>query len=90
MLWPENTHLLHKGKYHYIQLTSCLTGLDSAALLMFNQQQIYLFGQIKTSQTRGQPSSDTFPYEVSECSLYKVLVSKKREGSNRAKDERSE
>ena len=29
-----------------VLLTSRLTGLDSAALLMFNQQQIYLVGQI--------------------------------------------
>ena len=43
------------------QLTSSLTGLDSAALLMFNQQQIYLLGQIQTSQTGGQPYSDTSP-----------------------------
>ena len=47
------------------QLTSSLTGLDSAALLMFNQQ-IYLFGQIETSQVGGQPHSDTSPYKVSE------------------------
>ena len=46
--------------------TSCLTGLDSAALLMLNQQQIYLFGQIKSSQTGGQQYSDTSPYEVCE------------------------
>ena len=39
--------------------------LDSVALLMFNQQQIYLFGQIQTIQTGGQH------YEVSECSLVK-------------------
>ena len=41
------------------QLTSCLTGLDSAALIMFNQQQIYLLGQIQISQTVGQQYSDT-------------------------------
>ena len=35
-----------------VRLTSCLTGLDSAALLMFNQQKIYLFGQIQTSRAR--------------------------------------
>ena len=34
---------------------------------MLNEQQIYLFGQIQTSQTVGQLYSDTFPY--SECSL---------------------
>ena len=36
---------------------------------MFNQPQIYLFGQIQTSQTGGQRYSDTSPYKVSECSL---------------------
>ena len=33
-----------------VWLTLCLTGLDSATLLMFNQQQIYLFGQSHISQ----------------------------------------
>ena len=36
---------------------------------MFNLQQMYSFGQIQTSQTGGQLSSDTSPYKVSECSL---------------------
>ena len=35
-------------------LTSCLFCLGSAALLMLNEQQFYLFGQIQTSQTGGQ------------------------------------
>ena len=35
-------------------LTSFLAEIDSAALLMFNHQQIYLLGQIQTSQTGGQ------------------------------------
>ena len=54
-----------------VWLTSYWTGLDSAAVLMFNQQQIYLFSQIQTSQTGGQPYNDTSPYKVSECSLMK-------------------
>ena len=29
---------------------------------MLNEQQFYLFGQIQTSQTRGQRYSDTSPY----------------------------
>ena len=67
----ENTHLLSKGKYHCTTvLPICLY---SAALLMCNQQQIYLFGQIKTSQTAvGKLYSDTSPCEVSECSLVQV------------------
>ena len=56
-------------------LTSCLTGLDSAALLMYNQKMIYLFSQIQTSQA-GQPYSDTSPYEVSESSLDNVTTLK--------------
>ena len=56
-----------------IQLTFFLTGLDSAALLMFNQHQIYLFGQIQTNQTAGQPYSNTFA-SAQEClSLVNLL-----------------
>ena len=33
---------------------------------MLNEQQIWLFGQIQTSQTGGQLYSDSFPHEVSE------------------------
>ena len=67
----ENTHLLCKEKYHF------LTRLDSAALFMFNQQQIYLFGQIQTRQTGCRPYSDTYPYEVMTLTspLWEVLIS---------------
>ena len=60
----ENTNL--RGSIT-VQLTSSLTGLDSAALLVLNEQQFYLFCQIQTSQTVGQPYSDTFSY--GDCSL---------------------
>ena len=50
-----------------VWLTFCFFCLDSAALLMLNEQQIYLFGQIQTSQTGYQLYSDTSPY--GECSL---------------------
>ena len=41
---------------------------------MFNQQQqIYFFGQIQTSQTGGHLYSDTTPFEVSECSLVSIF-----------------
>ena len=50
----ENTHLLCKGKYHCVA-DPCLTCLESATLLMLNEQQISLFGQIRSSQTGGQP-----------------------------------
>ena len=42
------------------------------AWLMLNEQQFYLFGQIQTSQTGGQPYSDTFPY--GECSLEREFI----------------
>ena len=51
------------GKYH-LKLTSCFTGLDSAALLMLNKIHIYKFSRIQTSQTGGRPYSDTSPYKV--------------------------
>ena len=50
-----------------VWLTSCSTGLYSAALLILNQQQIYLFGEIQIGQRGGQMYSDTSPYEVSDC-----------------------
>ena len=52
-------------------LTSCLTGLDIAALLTFNQQQIYLIGQIQTSRIGGHLYNDTSPFKFSDCSLPK-------------------
>ena len=45
-----------------VRLTSCLFCLDSAALLLLNEQHFCLVGQIQTSQTRGQLYSDTSPY----------------------------
>ena len=55
-----------------VRLTSCLTGYDSAAMFVFNSQQIYSFDQIQPSHAGGQPYRDTSPYEVSECSLDKA------------------
>ena len=66
---PENT-TLQEGIT--VQLTSCLFCLDSAALLILNEQQIYLYGQIQTSQTGGHPYSDTSPY--CESSLHEHLT----------------
>ena len=57
----ENSNL--KGSIT-VQLILCLFCLDSAALLMLNELQFYLFGQIQNSQTEGQPYSNTFPYGV--------------------------
>ena len=42
-----------------VRLTSYLFCLDSAALLLLNEKQFYLLGQTQTSQTGGQPYSDT-------------------------------
>ena len=53
-----------------IWLTSCLLGFDSATLLLLNLQQLYLFVQIKTSQTEGRPYSYTST--LCECSLVRV------------------
>ena len=52
-----------------VQLTSCLFVLDSAAFLVLNDKQVYLYGQIQTSQAGGQAYSDTSSY--GECSLHK-------------------
>ena len=54
---PEKTNL--RGRIT-VWLTSCLFCSNSAALLMLNQQQLYSFCQIQTSQTGCQPYSDTY------------------------------
>ena len=53
-----------KGSITVLQLTSCLGGLDSAALLMFNQQQIYLDRQNPNQSNKS--SAVKWPYEASE------------------------
>ena len=45
---------------------------DLVTLLMLNGHQIYVFGQIQTSQAGGQLCRDTSSYEVSEYSLQLV------------------
>ena len=57
-----------------VWLTSCLTGQDSAALLVLNQKKIYKFGSFLGSQTGGQLYSDTSPYNLSECSQGEVTI----------------
>ena len=59
LLSPENTQFLRESMS--LQLTSCFIALDSAALLMLNEQQIYLTGQIQASQTGGLWYNDTSP-----------------------------
>ena len=41
---------------------------------MFNEQKMYLFGQIETSQTGGQPYSDTSPHDINKSPLYPVRI----------------
>ena len=53
--YPENTR--QTGKY---QCTA--DHLFVFDLLFLNEQQFYLFGQIQTGQTGGQPYSDSYPY----------------------------
>ena len=52
-----------------VQLTFYSISFYSAVFIMLNEQQIYLFGQIQTSQTVGQLYSDTSPYKISYYSL---------------------
>ena len=67
----ENTNL--RGSIT-VQLTYCLFCVDSAALLMLNEQQFYVFGKIQTSQIGGQLYSDTSPY--GKCSLVPYINTK--------------
>ena len=60
-------------EYH-LRPTSSLFYSDSAALLMLNvEQQFHLFCQIQTSQTGGQPCSDTSPFGIGEYTLWPIL-----------------
>ena len=69
-LWHRVADLRKNDRYYQIKLniggsitvklTFVLVCLDSAALLMFNEQ-LYLCGQIQTSTTGGQLYSETSP-----------------------------
>ena len=77
--WSIQTTTLTIGRGSItVQLTSCLICLDLAALLMLNEPQFYLFGQLQSSQTGGQPCSDASPY--GECSLIHPMGEYKRQG----------
>ena len=54
-----------KGSIIVPQHSSFICLASAFLLLLLNEQQIYLFRQIQTSQTGGPPYSDTSPYEVS-------------------------
>ena len=47
---------------------------ELTALLMLNEQQFYLFGQIQTCQTGSQPYSDTSPYFECFLAVFKLTV----------------
>ena len=66
-LSPENTNLRIS-----VQLTSYLYCLDSAALLLLNEQQFHLFSHIQTSQRGGQPAVQWSPN--GECSLLSHIM----------------
>ena len=54
--------------------------LESATLLVLNEQLFFLFGQIQTSQTGGHPYSDTSPY--GECSLVPKVIASDTSGQS--------
>ena len=68
---PDNTYYLRESIT--VRLTSCLFCLYSAALLILNLQQLCLFGQIQTSQTWGQPYSDTSVSEYARIIWYHII-----------------
>ena len=71
--------LLRRGSIT-VCLTSCLTGLDSTILVNNYVIQHKQSSWIVTSQTGGQPYSDTSTYKLSECSLPKLPMHDKRIG----------
>ena len=62
-MWSsENNRLFVRGSITVL-LTSCFICWVSAALLMLNEQQIYLFSQIQANQTGVQSYSEEFPLQ---------------------------
>ena len=58
-MWTKVAQIVSK----LVTLLTWIFCLYSAALLLLNYQQLfYLFGQIQTRQTGGQPYSDTSPF----------------------------
>ena len=78
MLWTQ--HVGQRTLTYFVrgsitvQLISCLTGLDLAEQVNLLLIQHKLIIWIQTSQAGGQLYCDTFPYEVSEWSLFKVFM----------------
>ena len=63
-VYAENMYMQRTLNYFVsgsitVRQISCLTSLDSAALRMFNQQQIYLFVQNQTGQRGVRLYTDT-------------------------------
>ena len=72
---PENTHLLRNGKYHHTaDLLFDWFGFNQTWKSLSNSTSAKS-NWILSSQTVGQPHSDTSPYEVCECSLFPLMVS---------------
>ena len=60
-MWLYNKlfYIFKNGKFH--STVDLFIFLELAGLHKLNEQQFYLFGQIQTIQTGGQPYSDTSP-----------------------------
>ena len=71
-----NSRFVNYDRRGFIRLATYLrfSYLDSAALFMFNLQEIYLFDRIQTSETGCPLYSDTSPYAVNEYSQLKQFV----------------
>ena len=52
-----------------MQLTSCLTGLDSIAVLLFNQQQIYFSAKSKPVKDEASRGTVILPIYLREITL---------------------
>ena len=68
---PENTYW--RGSIT-VRLTSCLFCLELATLLKLNEHKLNLCGEVKHSQTGGQPYSDILPFSHSEFSKTSLML----------------
>ena len=57
-----------------VRLTSCLFCLELATLLKLNEHKLNLCGEVKHSQTGGQPYSDILPFSHSEFSKTSLML----------------
>ena len=66
-LTPTKEHLL--TLYGWVSLYGWPSAWQIWIQLLYLCWMIDMFGQIQTSQTEGQPYSNTYPFKVSECCL---------------------